>query len=93
MAKNSAGRLSRRLAGSFERTVNGGKSWQRIGPINEGRTIHAIQPSILIQPCNRLQALGRTQEGHLHLEASANQACHRRPVETDHEPNREGPVA
>lgn len=49
----------------FERTVNGGKSWQRIGPINEGRTIHSIQPSILIHSGNRLQALGRTQESHL----------------------------
>ena len=49
----------------FERTVNGGKSWQRIGPINDGRTIHAIQPSILMHPGNRLQALGRTQESHL----------------------------
>jgi alpha-L-rhamnosidase len=49
----------------FERSVNCGKSWQRIGPINDGRTIHAIQPSILIHPVNRLQALGRTQESHL----------------------------
>ena len=25
----------------FERTTNAGKSWQRIGPINDGHTIHA----------------------------------------------------
>lgn len=49
----------------FERSVNGGKTWQRIGPINDGRTIRAIQPSILIHPGKRLQALGRTQESHL----------------------------
>lgn len=49
----------------FEHTINSGKSWQRIGPINDGLKIHAIQPSILIHPGNRLQALGRTKESHL----------------------------
>lgn len=49
----------------FERTVNGGKSWQRIGPINEGREIHTIQPSLLVHPNKRLQAIGRTRESRL----------------------------
>jgi predicted neuraminidase len=47
----------------FERSVDGGKSWQVIGPINEGFAIHAIQPSILFHPGGRLQALGRTGQG------------------------------
>ncbi|MCB1092419.1 MAG: exo-alpha-sialidase [Verrucomicrobiae bacterium] len=50
----------------FERSLDNGKSWERIGPINDGIAIHAIQPSLLIHPGHRLQALGRTQEGHLY---------------------------
>ncbi len=49
----------------FERSTNGGKSWELIGPVNEGHRIQAIQPSILTHPNNRLQALGRTQQGRL----------------------------
>ena len=49
----------------FERSTNGGKSWELIGPVNEGHEIQAIQPSILIHPNNRLQALGRTQQGRM----------------------------
>jgi predicted neuraminidase len=47
----------------FERSPNGGQSWQVIGPINEGYEIHAIQPSILFHGGGRLQALGRTGQG------------------------------
>ena len=46
----------------FERSTNGGKSWEFIGPVNDGHDIQAIQPSILFHPNNRLQALGRTQQ-------------------------------
>ena len=49
----------------FERSTNAGKSWQYIGPVNDGHEIKAIQPSILFHPGNRLQALGRTQQGKL----------------------------
>ena len=47
----------------FERSTNGGNSWQVIGPVNEGHEIQAIQPSILVHPNQRLQALGRTGQG------------------------------
>jgi alpha-L-rhamnosidase len=47
----------------FERSPNGGQSWQMIGPVNDGLTIDAIQPSILLHPGKRLQALGRTSQG------------------------------
>jgi hypothetical protein len=47
----------------FERSTDAGKSWQVIGPVNEGHEIHAIQPSILFHPNKRLQALGRTGQG------------------------------
>jgi predicted neuraminidase len=47
----------------FERSTNGGQSWQFIGPVNDGGAIDAIQPSILIHPNKRLQALGRSAQG------------------------------
>jgi predicted neuraminidase len=46
----------------FERSTDGGKSWQFIGPVNDGKQIGAIQPSILFHPGGRLQAIGRTQQ-------------------------------
>lgn len=46
----------------FERSTDGGKSWQVIGPVNEGHAIQAIQPSILIHPEKHLQALGSTSQ-------------------------------
>jgi predicted neuraminidase len=49
----------------FERSTDGGKSWQMIGPVNDGHAIQAIQPSLLFHPGNRLQALGRTQQGRI----------------------------
>lgn len=49
----------------FERSTDGGRSWQIIGPVNDGHAIQAIQPSLLFHPNNRLQALGRTQQGRL----------------------------
>jgi predicted neuraminidase len=49
----------------FERSTNGGQSWQFIGPVNDGGVIDAIQPSILFHPNKRLQALGRTSQGKL----------------------------
>ena len=49
----------------FERSTNGGKTWIYQGPVNDGKEIDAIQPSILFYPGNRLQALGRTKQGRL----------------------------
>jgi predicted neuraminidase len=47
----------------FERTPDLGQTWEKIGPVNDGRQIGAIQPSILFHPGGRLQALGRTTKG------------------------------
>ncbi len=49
----------------FERSLDGGNSWQYVGPLNDGLEVAAIQPSILIHPQLRLQALGRTRQGRL----------------------------
>jgi predicted neuraminidase len=47
----------------FERSADGGATWEVIGPVNDGKHIGAIQPSILDLGGGRLLALGRTQNG------------------------------
>ena len=49
----------------FERSVDSGRSWttSSAGGIADGRDIDAIQPSILIHPGGRLEAVGRTRSG------------------------------
>jgi predicted neuraminidase len=47
----------------FERTSDLGRTWGIIGPVNDGKAIGAIQPSILVHGAGRLQALGRTTKG------------------------------
>lgn len=49
----------------FEWTSDLGKTWHKTGPLNDGKTIAAIQPSVLFHPANRLQALGRTKQGRI----------------------------
>ncbi|HEX6925789.1 MAG TPA: sialidase family protein [Longimicrobiaceae bacterium] len=49
----------------FERSTDGGKTWTRTPPVNDGRQIGAIQPSILFHPDGRLQAIGRTRQDRL----------------------------
>ena len=47
----------------FERSRDLGKTWTATPPLNDGRVIGAIQPSILFHPKGQLQALGRTRQG------------------------------
>jgi len=49
----------------FERTKDLGQTWDVIGPVNNGKEIGAIQPAILIHSNQRLQVLGRTQQGRI----------------------------
>ncbi len=46
----------------FERTSDLGKTWHRVGPINDATKYNAIQPSILTYPDGRLQILCRSRE-------------------------------
>jgi predicted neuraminidase len=46
----------------FERTSDLGQTWQATPPVNDGREIAAIQPSILFLKDGRLQAIGRTRQ-------------------------------
>lgn len=45
----------------FEMTSDAGRSWTKTGPINDGKIISAIQPSLLIYPDGRLQVLCRSR--------------------------------
>jgi len=47
----------------FERTVDLGKSWERTGPLNDGRRIGAIQPALLTLEDGSLLALSRSRQG------------------------------
>lgn len=47
----------------FERSSDGGKTWTATEPINDGKEIGAIQPSILLHGGDKLQAVGRTRQG------------------------------
>ena len=49
----------------FERTGNFGDTWTTTPPVNDGKAIGAIQPSILFHPGGRLQAIGRTHNDKL----------------------------
>lgn len=45
----------------FEITRDWGKTWEKIGPINDGKTFNAIQPSILSYSNGKLQVLCRSR--------------------------------
>lgn len=45
----------------FERSTDGGRTWQATPPLNDPDEIRAIQPSILVHDRCRLQAVGRTR--------------------------------
>ncbi len=47
----------------FELTADLGKTWKRIGPVNDGNKFSAIQPSILTLGGENLMAVGRTRQG------------------------------
>ncbi len=47
----------------FERSADLGQTWTATPPVNDGKKIGAIQPSILFHPDGKLQALGRTRQG------------------------------
>jgi len=49
----------------FERTRDGGQTWTTTEPVNDGKAIGAIQPSILFHGGDRLQAVGRTKQKHV----------------------------
>ena len=49
----------------FEITPDLGKTWTRVGPVNDGREFGAIQPTILLHAGGRLQALCRSRQNRI----------------------------
>ncbi len=47
----------------FERTSDLGLTWEHSGPINDGTSFAAIQPTVLVHADGRLQALNRSKQG------------------------------
>lgn len=47
----------------FERTRDFGATWEATPPLNDPKSIGAIQPSILFHGGDKLEAIGRTQQG------------------------------
>ena len=56
----------------FERSSDFGKTWTSTGPVNDGKSIGAIQPSILFTGGDNLLAIGRTRQGRLFEIASTD---------------------
>lgn len=57
----------------FERSTDLGKTWVATAPVNDGKQIGAIQPSILVHKDGTLQAIGRTQQKHVFTVSSVDQ--------------------
>lgn len=47
----------------MQRTPDLGKTWESIGPLNDGKRFAAIQPTILVYPGDTLQILCRSRQG------------------------------
>ncbi|MCX8155711.1 MAG: exo-alpha-sialidase [Verrucomicrobiae bacterium] len=71
----------------FERTPDLGRTWELIGPVNDGKELGAIQPSLLIHPNGRLQAVGRTRQGKIFQIWSSDQGKTWGPMTTLDLPN------
>lgn len=57
----------------MEFTRDLGKTWSRTGPLNDGETTSAIQPSILFLPDSRLQLVCRSENGFILQAFSSDQ--------------------
>lgn len=71
----------------FERSPDLGKTWALVGPLNDGREIRAIQPSLLFHGNGRWQALGRTANGKVFETWSDDDGRHWTPLQLTSLPN------
>lgn len=71
----------------FERTSDCGATWTSTGPVNDGKTIKAIQPSILFLPDGRLEAVGRTANDKMFEIESADNGVTWGPMKLTDMPN------
>ncbi len=72
----------------FELTADTGRTWTVIAPLpSSGPEIDAIQPTILVHPGGRLQALGRTRSGFIFESWSIDGGMHWSPLALTRLPN------
>jgi predicted neuraminidase len=64
----------------FERSTDSGRTWRATPPLNDGKTIGAIQPTILVHPNGRLQAIGRTRNDRVFSTESSDEGEHWSPL-------------
>jgi predicted neuraminidase len=57
----------------IERSTDGGKTFDKIGPLNDGKEFAAIQPTVLTWPGGKLQILCRSRQGKI-VESRSNDA-------------------
>ena len=71
----------------IERSEDGGLSWHRGRPLNDGREFVAIQPTLLAHADGRLQLLCRTRQGVVAECWSEDDGHHWTPLAATHLPN------
>jgi len=71
----------------FELSTDNGRTWQVVRPQPASPEIDAIQPSILVHPDGRLQAVGRTRQGRVFETWSDDNGMHWSPLERTALPN------
>jgi predicted neuraminidase len=71
----------------LERTTDLGRTWMKIGPLNDGKTFAAIQPSVLFHPGNTLQLVCRSRQGKIVQAWSSDGGASWGPLEATPLPN------
>ena len=71
----------------FERSSDNGATWAATPPLNDGKEIPAIQPSILVHKDGRLQAIGRSRSKKLFETWSSDQGRTWTPLALTELPN------
>jgi predicted neuraminidase len=71
----------------FEHSSDLGATWQRVGPINDGKKFNSIQPSILTHEDGRLQILCRSREKFITTSFSKDSGKSWSPMEATSLPN------
>jgi predicted neuraminidase len=71
----------------MELSTDGGRTWRATPPLNDGKTIGAIQPTILIHKDGTLQAIGRTRNDKIFTTSSKDEGAHWDPLSLTDLPN------
>jgi predicted neuraminidase len=64
----------------MERSTDSGKTWHVVGPLNDGQTIGAIQPTLLQYAGGRVQAIGRTRQNRIFTTDSTDEGASWTPM-------------